>query len=891
MVENRNNKRIIHAAIALLIALILIFADSASAITVKVDTTNMPTIVGQTGHFYFNVTIGGNEKIPIANFTIEDLPDISGSPGGKLLFNVSDIGTTVGNDTTKGNYDIELVHIYGWINSSGDSSGNVSNDLTEPYNGTGYGYAFSGDGFGYGYSNPDATQYTKLAYKITVDTTGATPETYNVIGKINTGNNTKPFFSTADTSPFTLAYAPPNITSYGPVNSSITNNEGATRSFNVTIDQEVNVTWMINGTAVQTNTSITTANYTKTNVEPGVWIVSANATNTNGTDIQSWTWTVIENGTISGTVTDSSAEPINNANVYARNVSTGDLIGSDQTDSTGKYYISIVPDTYTLNVGASNYAWNNDTTAVVEAGKLNSSCDVVLTSNIVTLILQSGETSSKIAVKGNATIFNLTATNYGINATFTLDNSSTNATVKFNGVPSLDLTINDSESKNFNVSIKNDTAGYYPVEITLNNDSTGKTASINLYATMRNETGNTTIGNCDSNIGNATGGAVLVNSNITSINATVIASTLQYSTISGNGTIVKESSTITHGNVTDNATVAGGSLVKYSNVTGATSEVDNGATIDNSTVDNSKVDNSTIVKVTAKSSTTITNVTIDTGHAIELTGATVTPNVNGDAQISGSTDAVVVTRNVNFKNVYSDIAIKDLIIDQSNDKTTTANSENISEINNCKLTVNFSEAALINISETGINPDGEASDVDYSDVIGNFMHIQSNNTSSANITIRLYYSSSKSYTDDIYIYYYDTSTNEWVQQTTTKEGISHGRTYIEATPNHLSTFVVMGVDDAPTPTPTATQRSSSSSRSNYWRYHGTPTPTSTEPGDTTQGQVSPTKTEGEVSTGTEQTQAAATPTETEDGGLPGFGAIMFITGLLTAAYIIMRKRG
>ncbi|MCD4844735.1 MAG: PGF-CTERM sorting domain-containing protein [Methanosarcinales archaeon] len=42
----------------------------------------------------------------------------------------------------------------------------------------------------------------------------------------------------------------------------------------------------------------------------------------------------------------------------------------------------------------------------------------------------------------------------------------------------------------------------------------------------------------------------------------------------------------------------------------------------------------------------------------------------------------------------------------------------------------------------------------------------------------------------------------------------------------------------------------------------------------------------------EQTQAA-TPVETEDedGGLPGFGAVMFIAGFLAAAYIIMRKRG
>ncbi len=284
--------------------------------------------------------------------------------------------------------------------------------------------------------------------------------------------------------------------------------------------------------------------------------------------------------------------------------------------------------------------------------------------------------------------------------------------------------------------------------------------------------------------------------------------------------------------------------------------------------------------------------TIDTGHRIELIGATVTANSKGDAQIAKSASTVVVTRNVTFSGITSDIAIKDLIIDQSGDKTTTENTiSTISDVDNCRLTVNFSQGALINISETGISPDGEGSDVDQSTVIGNFMHIQSNKTSSSavnKITIRLYYNTSISYDKGVDIYYYNTSTNKWGNQETTNNGTSDGRTYLETEPDHFSTFVVMGVNDTPS---TSTGSSSRKGSSNYWRYHGTPTPTTESEYEIQEHVTSPTKTEKEeTGWGIKQTQAA-TPVETEDGGLPGFGAVMFIAGFLAAAYIIIRKRG
>ena len=83
----------------------------------------------------------------------------------------------------------------------------------------------------------------------------------------------------------------PGITGYAP-ESQIRDTGDAARRFNVTIDQVVDVTWLINGSPAQTNESVTDASYTHTNVAIGVWNVSARASNANGTDMQEWIWNV-----------------------------------------------------------------------------------------------------------------------------------------------------------------------------------------------------------------------------------------------------------------------------------------------------------------------------------------------------------------------------------------------------------------------------------------------------------------------------------------------------------------------------------------------------------------------------------------------------------------------
>ena len=84
----------------------------------------------------------------------------------------------------------------------------------------------------------------------------------------------------------------PEIVSFAPL-STVYDSEGAVRTFNLTIDQVVNVSWLINGLIAQTNASVTEARYTNTSAKLGAWNVSAIASNPNGTVMQKWDWKVV----------------------------------------------------------------------------------------------------------------------------------------------------------------------------------------------------------------------------------------------------------------------------------------------------------------------------------------------------------------------------------------------------------------------------------------------------------------------------------------------------------------------------------------------------------------------------------------------------------------------
>jgi hypothetical protein len=86
-------------------------------------------------------------------------------------------------------------------------------------------------------------------------------------------------------------YPPPNITSFAPP-TEVLDVEYVQRTFNISVNQTINVTWRLNGTQVQQNLSIAEANYINLSARAGIYNVSAAAENVNGSTMKTWTWTV-----------------------------------------------------------------------------------------------------------------------------------------------------------------------------------------------------------------------------------------------------------------------------------------------------------------------------------------------------------------------------------------------------------------------------------------------------------------------------------------------------------------------------------------------------------------------------------------------------------------------
>ncbi|MCX9028189.1 MAG: LamG domain-containing protein, partial [Candidatus Methanoperedens sp.] len=92
----------------------------------------------------------------------------------------------------------------------------------------------------------------------------------------------------------------PSITGL-PQESQVSDIVGAIRTFNITANQAVNVTWYLNSVIIKdTEKSVTQATYTNTSASMGAWNVSAVVSNTNGSAIQTWTWDVSSTNAASG---------------------------------------------------------------------------------------------------------------------------------------------------------------------------------------------------------------------------------------------------------------------------------------------------------------------------------------------------------------------------------------------------------------------------------------------------------------------------------------------------------------------------------------------------------------------------------------------------------------
>ena len=92
---------------------------------------------------------------------------------------------------------------------------------------------------------------------------------------------------------------PPGITALVPMEEAVSSTEGESITFEISVDQEVDISWQINGTEMQTDEGVTKAAYTNTSAVAGTWNVSAIATNTE-TDLVSthtWIWSVTAEST------------------------------------------------------------------------------------------------------------------------------------------------------------------------------------------------------------------------------------------------------------------------------------------------------------------------------------------------------------------------------------------------------------------------------------------------------------------------------------------------------------------------------------------------------------------------------------------------------------------
>ncbi len=89
----------------------------------------------------------------------------------------------------------------------------------------------------------------------------------------------------------TLVSTSPVITEYAQ-ETHVHDIENATRTFNITTSQMVNVTWLIDGREVSNESDVNESSYTHTSAMIGTWNITAITSNENDTDMQRWVWHV-----------------------------------------------------------------------------------------------------------------------------------------------------------------------------------------------------------------------------------------------------------------------------------------------------------------------------------------------------------------------------------------------------------------------------------------------------------------------------------------------------------------------------------------------------------------------------------------------------------------------
>jgi hypothetical protein len=246
-------------------------------------------VSGGSGTEIINGTSG---SVVILNFSVV------GAPGAKSVLNISRIqlsdptGFNIGTVTAKnGTFTITGASILTLIEVS-PSAATLTAGGTQQFTATAKdqnGNPVAGINISWTVNNMAVGSVTPLNAITGAD--GNTSTTFSALATgtvmVNATNGSKVGSAIVTVSP------PPQPEVIGAApDSPVSDISGATRTFNITVDQTVNVTWYINGEQVQFNESVTTADYTNTSAAAGTWNVTTIASNENGTTMQTWIWNV-----------------------------------------------------------------------------------------------------------------------------------------------------------------------------------------------------------------------------------------------------------------------------------------------------------------------------------------------------------------------------------------------------------------------------------------------------------------------------------------------------------------------------------------------------------------------------------------------------------------------
>ena len=198
------------------------------------------------------------------------------------------------------------------------------------------------------------------------------------------------------------AVGSPNITSFAPA-SPVSNIAGESRSFNITANQIVNVTWYINGNRVQLNESVLNASYTNISAAKGIWIVNSTATNTTTglSASMEWTWNVTTPEAPNIITSFAPASPVSNNIGESRtfNITANQIVNVTWYINGNRVQLngSVLNASYT-NISAAEGIWNVNATATNTTTGLSASKEwtwKVLVANITGFTLDSSGTRGK----------------------------------------------------------------------------------------------------------------------------------------------------------------------------------------------------------------------------------------------------------------------------------------------------------------------------------------------------------------------------------------------------------------------------------------------------------------------------------------------------------------